>query len=239
MTPNELQICWRQRLYMIPIMYVPNTKTKSGASTAKNISRNESGANQQQLEDRQSSVEDLSTATSAMAMMSRQNSESIAGLSSTSLNNYLLNFTNLSHSQIPASMIQTREKITKCDIYARKSQDELRFFRDFFFIKFMEGLNKLNRADDRRSYSKATLAYTETANSSPSVMENCLAVTAIMNSLQAAANNSNTSTSSTPGGSMSSVSGSLPLLNIKQPSTPSLMLKSPKEIIYPLLNKNT
>lgn len=67
-------------------------------------------------------------------------SSSSAALSSTSLSNYLLNFTNLSQWQIPASMIQTRDRIARCDIYARKPVDELRFFRDYYFIKFMEGL---------------------------------------------------------------------------------------------------
>lgn len=48
-----------------------------------------------------------------------------------------------------------------CDIYQRKSTEELTFFRDYYFIKFMEGLNKLNRGDDRRCYSKEAIAYSE------------------------------------------------------------------------------
>ena len=51
-----------------------------------------------------------------------------------------------------------------CDIYQRKSVEELTFFREFYFIKFMEGLNKINRIDDRRYFSRACLAYSDSMN---------------------------------------------------------------------------
>lgn len=252
---------------MIPIMHVSN----------KQINNSLAAKNQLDESGKQNSLNSLSS-SSLMKHCSGGVAESaISGLSSTSLNNYLLNFTNLSQSQIPASMIQLREKIIGCDIYSRKSTDELRFFRDFYFLKFIEGLNKLNRADDRRSYSKAAIAYSEQNSSSNMTTDNCLAVAALVNTL-IANNSAGTGTSggpvssastSTIGGSgggvsnpavstmsggggsgsinMLSMSGSgantknqmmsVPSLNIKQSNSPPMMLKSPKKIIYPLLNK--
>jgi hypothetical protein len=226
-------------------MYVSNKSISNNSSNANSNSNNNMLTNdlKQQLST------DSALATSA-------------GLSSTSLNNYLLNFTNLSQSQIPASMIQQREKIARCDIYARKTPEELRFFRDFYFIKFMEGLNKLNRADERRSYSKATLAYIESLSPNSNT-DNCVAVATILNalftnfssasvgSLPATASSSNLAASgSASGSSLALINAAaaaanqnknqmigMPALGIKQHQSTPLLLRSPKKFIYPLLTK--
>ena len=90
----------------------------------------------------------------------------------TPLNSYnsqtLLTLQNLTPAQIPASMLQhTVRPPTRCDIFQRKSSDELKFFRDFYFVKFVELLNKLTRVDDKRTYSKSALAYMEANNIVP------------------------------------------------------------------------
>lgn len=67
----------------------------------------------------------------------------------------------------------------------------------------MEGLNKLNRADDRRSYSKASIAYVEMLNNSASLnnqntVNNSMSLTSInsgSNPNIAVSNASSTSTS--------------------------------------------
>jgi hypothetical protein len=129
LTPNELQKCWRQRLYLVPLMFVTNSKLVA-----------EQQSRQQLLQQQQQHQQ------------------------STAITNNTLEFQNLTQSQIPASYLDNQITPVRCDIYQRKSPEELRFTRDFYFIKFMEGLNKLNRADEKRSYSKSTLAFFEANN---------------------------------------------------------------------------
>ncbi len=78
-----------------------------------------------------------------------------------------------------------------CDIYQRKSVEELTFIRDYYFIKFMEALNKLNRADDRRCYSRATIAYSEMACNQ--TVDQTTAVSVIFSQLQSNSNTTNVS----------------------------------------------
>lgn len=202
MTPSELEKCWRQRLYLIPILYVSNKainceQAKVDSSNMPNITLNSLG------------------------------------------------FTNLTQSQIPASMIQTPFSTLKCDIFQRKSNEELKFIRDYYFIKFMEGLNKLNRADDKRSYSKSTLAYldmyTNNTNSSASsscpsssnLQEQIVAVYSITSALTQI-NNSNSTISNINKSQLIT----LPALNQKQQSQNNIIkLASPKKVLYPLVLK--
>ena len=65
---------------------------------------------------------------------------------------------------IPASMLENATRPVNCDIFSRKSADELKFNRDYNFIRFMESLNKLTRADERKFYSRATIIYSEAVN---------------------------------------------------------------------------
>ena len=81
LSPRELQKCWRQRLYLIPIAY------KNGTPTT--------------------------------------------GL-------------------ITQTMNESDSKSPRFDVYQPKSIDELKAYRENYFFKFMDYLNKLTRADERR-----------------------------------------------------------------------------------------
>ena len=143
---SDLQKVWRQRLYLLPVVYVQ--------------------APIRQQQQTKTTIENTTTINPP-----------------TPLNSYntqtILTLQNLTPSQIPASMMQNTVKPSRCDIYERKSYDELRFFRDYYFIKFVELLNKLTRADEKRTYSKSSLAYME-ANSVIPHGNECLSPYAIM-----------------------------------------------------------
>lgn len=95
-----------------------------------------------------------------------------------------LGLSNLTQSQIPASMVQNPFYTQRCDIFQRKSEDELLFYRDYHFLKFLEGLNKLCRADDRRLYSRSTVHYIDLINNQPNTFHDQVqAVAAITSSL--------------------------------------------------------
>lgn len=58
------------------------------------------------------------------------------------------------HQQIPAtvhlsSLLQKKEPC-RFDVYSRKRIDELKSYRENYFLRFMEYLNKVQRTDDRR-----------------------------------------------------------------------------------------
>ena len=55
----------------------------------------------------------------------------------------------------------------------------------------MEGLNKLNRSDDRRFYSKEALAYSEIINTTHPLTDQSIAVSVIMNQLSSNSFNTN------------------------------------------------
>jgi hypothetical protein len=62
----------------------------------------------------------------------------------------------------PASLVENKPPPIRCDVYQSKSYDEMRFFRDHLFIRFLELLNHLKRIDERRRIiSKATQTYLE------------------------------------------------------------------------------
>jgi hypothetical protein len=195
LTPSELQKCWRQRLYLIPLMHVQNNKLPAAT-------------------EQPSTTPILSTSASSV----------------NSYTSNMITFQNLTQAQIPASMLQNPSAPTRCDIYQRKHIDELKFFRDYYFIKFIEGLNKLNRADDKRIYSKAAQAYVETLNNSSSDL--CLAVSSIMNNLSQ--NSSNVASSSANTSRIQSTA--IPNLKQSQPGAFE-KLASPKKALLPLLAK--
>jgi hypothetical protein len=145
---SELQKVWRQRLYLLPVVYV------------------QAPIRQQQQQQLKTTIEN-NTIINPPTPLNSYNSQTI------------LTLQNLTPSQIPASMMQNTVKPSRCDIYERKSYDELRFFRDYYFIKFVELLNKLTRADEKRAYSKSSLAYMEANSVIPHANE-CLSPYAIM-----------------------------------------------------------
>lgn len=246
MTPSELQKCWRQRLYLIPIMYV-SSKSLSNEYQQQHNPHQLNTKSQQQQQPQQEQQ-------SSSSKESPQNNSCV----SSSLNSYLLNFTNLSQSQIPASMITSREPIVRCDIFQRKSNEELKFFRDYYFVKFMEGLNKLNRSSDRRVYSRATYAYMEALNN----INAATTSNAHSSSLNSANSSSNANISASNSSTMCSSlnigdqflaiqaivnamtntnKGVLtpvqtPVLKLPQQQV-QLKLTSPKTLVYPLVTK--
>jgi hypothetical protein len=163
----------------------------------------------------------------------------------TRINEHMINFPNLAQSQIPQSMINARTTF-KCDIYQRKSSEELKFIRDYYFIKFMEGLNKLNRADERRSYSKSTVAYIESNCAANSNNDICIATSYITNITNNIGQNIMTNTVhpvSQPVSTQFSTKNQLltvPTLNLRSSggATPPLLnLTSPHKELYPLVRK--
>ncbi|CAF0810999.1 unnamed protein product [Brachionus calyciflorus] len=193
LTPSELEKCWRQRLYLLPVMYVSNKSV------------NLEPANQ------------------------------------VAYNLNSLGFTNLTQSQIPASMIQNPYSTLKCDIFQRKTEEELQFFRDYYFLKFMEGLNKLNRADERRLYSRSTIHYLEFLSSQPGHVtpntntnsDSVLAISAITSALTQI-NNSNSLNQTNPNKNQLI---SFPSINKKNFSTAPVKLPSPKTHLLPLVSR--
>jgi hypothetical protein len=59
---------------------------------------------------------------------------------------------------------KNNDNSVRFDFYQTKTKEELLFIRDYFFIRFIEGLNKLERADDRRMTSRATRAFLNTSS---------------------------------------------------------------------------
>ena len=197
LTPNQLEKCWRQRLYLVPLMYVQNSKL---------------------LGEQLNKPPPVNT-----------------------LNN-VLEFQNLTPAQIPASYFENQQPI-RCDIYQRKSAEELKFTRDYYFIRFMEGLNKLNRADERKSYSKSTIAYLEAHNYNLNncFTDMCLAVTGIMSSISSAqtyssnnSNNNNISNNLITQSTRSQLASSVPPISSKQLQFERL--PSPKKQLFPLVS---
>ena len=151
LTPSECKKCWRQRIYLIPIMYASAKQSSGKHATFPLLNQ----------------LDSTSTLGNAQTSPTWCNSSTEAGKPTDFGNNSSMFMYNIqSPGMVPASMLEGRHIPVHCDIYQRKSSEELSFFRDYYFIKFMEGLNKLNRADDRRVFSKAALAYSEIYNSS-------------------------------------------------------------------------
>lgn len=156
--PTDLARFWRQRIYMIPLMYV----------SPKSINETSQDHNQQRSDSEPRSFSSSSTLTE------------IVHTQESTLQHYLNSFPNLAPSQIPQSMLPGARKTVKSDIYTRKSPEELKFLRDYYFIKFMEGLNKLSRPDERRCYSKSTLAYLEANSGLNANSDNFLSATSVI-----------------------------------------------------------
>ncbi len=213
--PSELARCWRQRLYLIPLMYISSKSIQNLEQFANNDKRSITGGGGGGGEHNQ------------------------PGLADNRLNNHMASFPNLSQSQIPQSMIPGTRKTFKCDIYQRKSPEELKFVRDYYFIKFMEGLNKLNRADERRSYSKSTIAFIESSQSVNST-DVCIAtsfITNITNSIGQNITSTNSMSSATQFSTKNQMLAPPPLhVSNKQPQAP-LNLTSPHKELYPLVRR--
>ena len=157
-----------------------------------------------------------------------------------SLSHYLNSFPNLTQSQIPQSMIPGVRKTFKCDIYHRKSPEELKFVRDYYFIKFMEGLNKLNRVDERRVFSKSAIAYLE-SNYAQNSSDTCIATSIITNTIGQNIASTNPAPSANPISSSStrpqfSTMNQLLTMPTVKPQSP-LNLTSPKKWLYPQVAK--
>lgn len=170
-----------------------------------------------------------------------------------SINASIFVFNNIHSAGIyPASMLEPEKHVpVHGDIYTRKSPEELRYFRDYLFIRFMEGLNKLNRADDRRYLSQAVRAYSESINSQAHSLndQSVPAVQFIMSTLSNANANANASSSSNPSGSSSSSTGTSTNLsssqklvntlnipkNMQSPCVHPKKLASPKVKLYDMV----
>ncbi len=211
--PSELARCWRQRLYLIPLMYISSKASNSNLDQFTTAEKKPQASEQY--------------ATPTTATENR-------------LNQHMTSFPNLIQSQIPQSMIPGTRKTFKCDIYQRKSPEELKFVRDFYFIKFMEGLNKLNRADERRSYSKSTIAYIESSQSMSSNSDVCIATSFITNITNTIGQNIMSQTvqpvSSSTQFSTKNQMLTTPTLGVKS-MPPPLNLTSPHAELYPLVRR--
>lgn len=142
----------------------------------------------------------------------------------------------------PASMLEPEKHVpVHGDIYTRKSPEELRYFRDYFFIRFMEGLNKLNRADDRRYLSQAVRAYSESINSQAHLL-NDQSVPAVQFIMSTLSNSSSSGSSGSSTGTSTNLSSSQKLVNtlnipknIQSPCAHPKKLTSPKVKLYDMV----
>ena len=130
----------------------------------------------------------------------------------------------------------------RCDVYQRKSADELQFTRDFYFLRFMESLNKLNRADERRAYSRSTAAFLEANNYN---LNQCYADTSIASAglMTTIVQANNTSSMSATNASLCTSRLQLttaPLAPPKSQSsahTPPVKMASPRRHLLPMVSK--
>lgn len=129
-SPLELQNCWRQRLYLLPLMY-PSTQMQNSNTSA---------------------ITGTHVLTEALKNMNMNSS------GNTSLSSSPSSSSSLSTSS------STPVQSVRFDIFQRKTLDELRSYREVHFLRFMEYLNKLTRADDRRI--NLTITQKQIANTS-------------------------------------------------------------------------
>ena len=169
-------------------MYVANNKQllSSPPQTNFNTTTNTTTANSSSTSTMNNSQEPPTTPVQFTTTTATNNASSSSYNASS-----VLTLQNLTPAQIPSSMLHHTVKPARCDIYSRKSADELKFYRDYYFIKFVEHLNKLNRADEKRTYSKSTLNYCEAnlANNTSAATNSdyCLATYAINSNIQTTA----------------------------------------------------
>ncbi len=227
LTPSELKKCWRQRIYLIPIMFTSSNKFQQ--QSAKSLVIN------------QLTNEQIQPASP----------NSLTGKNN--LNNHFEYNLTVSHfniqtpGMIPASMLETQEHPLHCDIYQRKTNEELKFYRDYYFIKFMEGLNKLNRADDRRCFSRATIEYLDTINSNSA--DQCIAINLLQSAITTSmatgssghglqsANSSSTNKLSLNSSNVNKIAQVIPNSGSKNPLS-FKKLTSPKTKLYEMVSKH-
>lgn len=230
LTPSELQKCWRQRIYLIPIMYVQNRNAASVAASKPSSSLNNSSSSfltPQNTPTQNSNNNVCSSSSSSIATITAATSASSTGANlpppTAAAAKEPVMVTNL--------ISQQKQPLIHCDIYQRKSVEELRFTRDYYFIKFMEMLNKLNRPDDRRVFSKATLKYIENANSM-GYQDAIIAVQAVMNQ-----NSASQSSSQSNAWTAASIASSRSQISLNNKTMMPHKLPSPKTHVYPKLLK--
>jgi hypothetical protein len=173
LTPSELKKCWRQRIYLIPILHTKSL-TSSSPSNAKSTEHPLPPTTTILVPTSPNSLSSNKNSLSSHFEYIQSGSSLNNSNSTSSLSQFIFNIQ--IPGLIPASMSESQESPIQCDIYQRKSDEELKFYRDYYFLKFMEGLNKLNRADDKRCYSREAILYSEHMNSNPTP-DQCIAIT--------------------------------------------------------------